>query len=253
MGSQNCTRSTNNYVTHNELEEYNHVTHSELEEFKNELKNEIERVRSDLSQKIGYLYEAMLIIQLPMIIQSYWKLVAVFPGSYKLYRREQTNDGLFSTLQQRLSNRSELTKFTKRRLDNITEVEINFFQPYNAQQDDTMKVINLSPTKQCSMTGATCNTIVIAEATISFLGFKTRGGTRAKLLEKLSQFEIQIEWLKIHYKIENLEQFRVLLVSPGLRGVEWEAKTRQLLDKHKQTFVNLKQLFEKNFFFMLGI
>lgn len=99
MGSQNCTRSTNNYVTHNELEEYNYVTHSELEEFKNELKNEIERVRSDLSQKIGYLYEAMLIIQLPMIIQSYWKLVAVFPGSYKLYRREQTNDGLFSTLQ----------------------------------------------------------------------------------------------------------------------------------------------------------
>jgi len=36
-----------NYVTHNELEEYNHVTHSELEEFKNELKNEIERVRSE--------------------------------------------------------------------------------------------------------------------------------------------------------------------------------------------------------------
>jgi hypothetical protein len=56
-----------------------------------------------------------------------------------------------------------------------------------------------------------------------------------------------------HYNITEIDQFRVLLVSPTLKGAEWKPKLRELLEYHQSEFKQLILLFKKDFFVMVGI
>lgn len=166
--------------------------------------------------KLGNVYEASLRLQLPSLIQEHWNLSPVYPGSARLYRKNDMNENSFNQLQTNLCKRpklgsligvhefdflvsslqvlrfSELTflRFLRqKKLNGIEEVEINFFQPY-VQQNNALKPINLSPTKQNPLVFTPINTLVIAEATVSTLGFHIEGGSRANLLFKLAQLEV---------------------------------------------------------------
>jgi hypothetical protein len=81
--------------------------------------------------------------------------------------------------------------FHQRSLTNIQEIEINFLQPY-IQNNKTLKSIQMSPTKQKPFTDVPINTLVIAEATVSPLGFEYRSEPRKLLLIKLSQLEVSL-------------------------------------------------------------